>query len=75
MKKQAKNLLLDKLHRGVVYTCMGLTLYGTYLLGHRVYRHFTVIKPAILAEEKRMLEAGAGSGPTVTLDTAPTLKT
>ncbi|EAT39695.1 AAEL008553-PA [Aedes aegypti] len=75
MKKQAKNLLMDKLHRGVVYTCIGLTLYGSYMLGQRFYRYFTVIKPARLAEEQRMLEAGAGPGPLVSADSAPTLKT
>uniref|UniRef100_A0A1Q3FIC4 Putative cytochrome oxidase c assembly n=2 Tax=Culex tarsalis TaxID=7177 RepID=A0A1Q3FIC4_CULTA len=75
MKKQAKNLILDRMHRGVVYTCMGLTIWGSYMLGMRFYRYFTVIKPARQAEELRMLEAGAGPGPAVpSLDTAPTLK-
>uniref|UniRef100_A0A182P742 Uncharacterized protein n=1 Tax=Anopheles epiroticus TaxID=199890 RepID=A0A182P742_9DIPT len=35
MKRQSRNVLFDRLHRGVVYTCMGLTLYGTYMLGTR----------------------------------------
>ncbi|KAL1396279.1 hypothetical protein pipiens_010635 [Culex pipiens pipiens] len=75
MKKQAKNLILDRMHRGVVYTCMGLTLWGSYMLGMRFYRYFTVIKPARQEEELRMLQAGAGPGPAVpSLDTAPTLK-
>uniref|UniRef100_A0A182QD97 Cytochrome c oxidase assembly factor 3 mitochondrial coiled-coil domain-containing protein n=1 Tax=Anopheles farauti TaxID=69004 RepID=A0A182QD97_9DIPT len=72
MKKQSRNLLLDRLHRGVVYTCMGLTLYGSYMLGVRVYRYFTVIKPARQAEELKMLEAGAANQAPA-LDTAPTL--
>ncbi|XP_058059138.1 uncharacterized protein LOC131209976 [Anopheles bellator] len=72
MKRQAKNLLLDRMHRGVVYTCMGLTLYGSYMLGVRVYRYFTVVKPARQAEELRMLEAGAANRAPA-LDTAPTL--
>ncbi|XP_050087494.1 uncharacterized protein LOC126572317 [Anopheles aquasalis] len=72
MKRQAKNVLLDRMHRGVVYTCMGLTLYGSYMLGVRVYRYFTVIKPARQAEELRMLEAGA-TKQAPNLDTAPTL--
>ncbi|XP_058446477.1 uncharacterized protein LOC131427370 [Malaya genurostris] len=77
MKRQAKNRLMDRMHRGVVYTCMGLTLWGTYKLGMGLYRHFTVIKPAYKAEELRMLEAGAGTGPDVsqTRDAAPTLRT
>ncbi|KFB41504.1 AGAP002439-PA-like protein [Anopheles sinensis] len=74
MKKQSKNLLLDRMHRGVVYTCMGLTLYGTYMLGVRVYRYFTVIKPARQAEELKMLEAGAAKQ-VASLDKAPTLTT
>ncbi|XP_053659341.1 uncharacterized protein LOC128708389 [Anopheles marshallii] len=72
MKRQSRNVLFDRLHRGVVYTCMGLTLYGTYMLGVRVYRYFTVIKPARQAEELKMLEAGAAKQ-APSLDTAPTL--
>ncbi|XP_055611077.1 uncharacterized protein LOC129757795 [Uranotaenia lowii] len=75
MKKQPKGIMLDRLHRGVVYTCMGLTLWGTYMLGQRVFRYFTVVRPALKDQENKMLEAGAGPGPAVTLDQAPTLKT
>ncbi len=41
MKKAPKTHILDRLHRGVVWTCIGLTAYGTYLLGWRVHRYFT----------------------------------
>ncbi|XP_055642664.1 uncharacterized protein LOC129779289 [Toxorhynchites rutilus septentrionalis] len=75
MKRKAKDLLFDRLHRGVVYTCMGLTLWGSYMLGMRFYRYFTVIRPARQEEERKMIEAGAGPGPAaITLDKVPTLK-
>lgn len=56
IKKQPRYRYLDLAHRGVVVTCIGLTLYGSYLLGHRVYRYFTVIKPNRDAEERKILE-------------------
>ena len=56
MKKIPTSRILDKLHRGVVITCMGLTLYGTALIGHRVYRYFTVVKPQREIAELKMLE-------------------
>ncbi|XP_055541280.1 uncharacterized protein LOC129727453 [Wyeomyia smithii] len=80
MRKQSKNILLDRLHRGAVYTCMGVTLWASYVIGARLYHYFTVVKPARKAEELRMLEAGAGTGPALAstatgqLDTAPTLR-
>ncbi|XP_053696406.1 uncharacterized protein LOC128743769 [Sabethes cyaneus] len=80
MRKQSKNQLLDRLHRGVVYTCIGVTLWGSWVLGTRLYHYYTVVKPARRAEELRMLEAGASTGPALAsatggqLDTAPTLR-
>ncbi|XP_055693391.1 uncharacterized protein LOC129795885 [Lutzomyia longipalpis] len=68
-----KDLLFDKLHRGVVWTCMGLTLYGTYLLGTRVYRYFTVIKPARQQRELEMIQENAQAS-TQMLDKIPELK-
>lgn len=56
MKKVPTKRLLDNLHRGVVYTCMALTLYGTALIGHRVYRYFTVVKPNRELSELKLLE-------------------
>lgn len=47
---------LDKIHKGVVVVCIGLTLYGTGLIGHRVYRYFTVIRPQRESAELKMLE-------------------
>lgn len=46
MRKQARpSYILDKLHKGFVCACVGVTMYGTYLLGWRFYRYFTVVKP------------------------------
>lgn len=56
MKKVPSAKILDKLHRGVVITCIGLTLYGTALIGHRAYRYLTVIKPERADRELKMLE-------------------
>ncbi|ALC48854.1 CG17776 [Drosophila busckii] len=55
--------LLDKLHRGAVYACIGVTLWGTYMLGMRYYHYYTVIRPdKQLSEqlaEKQLLEEGS----------------
>lgn len=56
MKKIPTSRLLDKLHRGVVIACIGLTFYGTALIGNRVYRYFTVIKPQRETADLKMLE-------------------
>lgn len=48
--------ILDKLHRGVVYTCIGVTLYGTFLLGMRVHRYLTVVRPQRQADQLKMIE-------------------
>lgn len=58
-KRINSNAILDRLHRGVVWTCIGLTLYGTYLLGARGYRYVTVVRPARQKEELKMIEEGS----------------
>lgn len=55
MKKAPRTHILDRLHRGVVWTCIGLTIYGSFLLGRRVQRYFTVVKPRRDEEDMRML--------------------
>ncbi|XP_005180477.1 uncharacterized protein LOC101901520 [Musca domestica] len=50
--------LLDKLHRGAVYACIGVTLYGTFLLGMRGWRYYTVVRPE---RQKQLLEEGAST--------------
>jgi len=47
-------LVLNKVHRGIVWGCIGLTGYGFYLAGLRVYRYHTVLKP--IGEERRRLQ-------------------
>ncbi|KAJ8730150.1 hypothetical protein PYW07_017188 [Mythimna separata] len=63
MKKHARNVLYDKLHRGGVLVCIGLTLYGTVLLGDHFYKYFKYVKPQIQANkeaaEKELLAEGA----------------
>ncbi|KAM7346507.1 uncharacterized protein ACRADG_006411 [Cochliomyia hominivorax] len=58
-KRVSANTLLDKLHRGAVYTCLGVTLYGTFLLAMRAYRYYTVIKPEREKAELQMITEGA----------------
>lgn len=53
------NKLLDKLHRGAVYACIGVTLYGTYVLGARFYHYYTVIRPEKQQAELKLLDEGA----------------
>lgn len=56
MKKYPKAAILDKLHRGAVWSCIAVTLGGTALLGYRFYRYFTVVKPDRDALELKVLE-------------------
>lgn len=46
--------VLDKIHRTLVWGCVGLTAYGFYLAGWRVHRYITVLKPA--REERERLK-------------------
>ncbi|KAG6442370.1 hypothetical protein O3G_MSEX002276 [Manduca sexta] len=63
MKKQARNLLYDKLHKTGVLVCVGLTLYGSLLLGNHFYNYYKYVKPQIeatkAAAEKELLSEGA----------------
>jgi len=43
--------VFDKVHRGLVWGCVGLTIYGLALVGLRVHRYYTVLVP--LGEERR----------------------
>ncbi|XP_014095545.1 uncharacterized protein [Bactrocera oleae] len=66
-KRVRVNNILDKLHRGVVYTCIGVTLYGTFLLGMRVHRYLTVVRPQRQAEQLKMIEEeGVDKAKTIT---------
>lgn len=54
-----RGAILDRLHRGTVWVCIGLTVYGTYLTGARIYNYFTVVRPANKLKEIEMLREGA----------------
>lgn len=58
-KRLGGNTLLDKLHRGAVYSCLAVTLYGTFLLGMRGYRYYTVVKPEREKAELQMITEGS----------------
>lgn len=70
-----RNVLLDKLHKGFVIACMGVTLLGTAYLGMGAYHYFMVYKPE--AKQRRLLEKqqllAEGSSENLK-DIAPTLK-
>lgn len=63
MKKYARNVLYDKLHRGTVLVCVGLTLYGSVLLVDHFYKYFKYVKPQIQAAKeaaaKELLSEGS----------------
>lgn len=72
MKKTARNnLILDRLHKGVVVTCIGLTFYGCFLLSLRVHRYFTVIRPARQEQDLKMIKEGSSDN----IDKAPDMRT
>lgn len=71
-KAPTRGVLLDKLHRGAVWVCIGLTCYGTYLTGMRVYNYLTVVRPANKQKEIELLQEGAPEP--INLDLAKNLK-
>lgn len=68
------NQLVDRMHRGFVYTCLGLTAYGGYLLSLRVYRFFTVIQPETKAYQQQLLKHGGLKRDESAADNVPQLK-
>jgi hypothetical protein len=79
MLKKEKNIpkipILDLLHRGVVWACIGATVGGTVFLGYRFYRYFTVVKPERERLELQGLQQGFPVDPANLVDNAPKLKT
>ncbi|XP_028043921.1 uncharacterized protein LOC114253297 [Bombyx mandarina] len=64
MKKYgSRNALYDKLHKGGVLVCIGLTLYGTVLLTDHFYKYFKYVRPQIQASkaaaEQELLSEGS----------------
>lgn len=74
MKKYPKTAFLDLLHRGVVWTCIGVTIGGTALLGYRFYRYFTVVKPERERLELQILQDQGFPDKANLVDNAPSLK-
>lgn len=77
MKKTARrSLILDKLHKGFVLTCIGVTLYGLTHFGMRWYNYFAVLRPEAkrreLLEKQKLLSEGSSD---VLIDSAMNLKT
>jgi hypothetical protein len=70
--------MVDKLHKGVVITCIGATLYGCALLGFKFYRYFTVTRPQRklkeIDENKHLLLEGIDTSEKAFQDSAPELK-
>jgi hypothetical protein len=78
IKRRTRNKILDTLHKGVVLTCVGATVYGCVLLGLRVHRYFTVIRPQQkmkeIEENKHLLIEGTETSEKSLQDSAPELK-
>lgn len=75
-KVPVESAIINKMHRGFVWSCLGLTAFGGYLLGLRFYRYFTVIRPETKAYEQSLLEHGDSNTTkfNATSDSAPQLK-
>ncbi|CAH4029432.1 unnamed protein product [Pieris brassicae] len=63
MKKYPRTVLYDKLHRGFVLCCVGLTLYGSIILGDHFYKYFKYRRPLMQASkataEQELLSEGS----------------
>lgn len=70
-KSPIKSALIDLFHKGFVYTCIGVTIYGCSYIGYRYYRYVTREKPKILLENQKLLAEGSSE---VIKDNAETLK-
>lgn len=66
---------MDRLHKGVVVACIGVTVLGTVYLGLAGYDYFMVFKPQTkqrqLLEKQTLLAEGSSDN---LKDVAPTLK-
>lgn len=76
MKKIPKrSVLLNRLHKGFVLGCIGITALGTIYLGTAGYNYFMVHKPKAkelkLLEKQQLLAEGSSDN---LQDAAPTLK-
>lgn len=70
-KSPVKSVLIDTFHKGFVYTCIAVTIYGCSVIGMKYYRYITEDKPRKLLENKKLLAEGSSE---VMKDNAETLK-
>ena len=77
MKRQSVNRLMNNFHKVFVYTCIGGTLYGLFLLSWRFGTYFTVVRPQLKEKAERekllLLQEGKDIGLTVE-DAAPDMQ-
>lgn len=70
MRKNVKNLIYDKMHRGFVYASVAVTIGGSIFLGVQVYHYFTVVKPLqkqmMIEREQQLLSEGMDKSNTTT---------
>ncbi|XP_063900134.1 uncharacterized protein LOC135119657 [Zophobas morio] len=67
MKRGPKgSLLVDRLHKGFVLTCIAVTVYGCSVLAMRGYRYYTDVRPQLqkkqLLEQQNLLAEGSSEG-------------
>lgn len=62
LKRRRKEILYDKLHRGFVNTCIGVSVAASLYIGYKAYEYFRYIRPLQLAQnqliEKELLLEG-----------------
>lgn len=62
MRKNAKNLIYDTLHRGFVLTSVAVTVGASIMVGIQTYRYFAIVKPLRkqlqLEQEQQLLREG-----------------
>lgn len=59
LKRSPTNRFLDKLHRGAVWVCMGVTIYATSYLVYRGYAYYANVRPQKKIEELNFIQEGA----------------
>ncbi|CAL7946493.1 unnamed protein product [Xylocopa violacea] len=62
-KYKQKSYILDKMHRGVVWVCIGTTIVSTMLLVFKGFIYYRYAKPAMreaqMKASKELLEEGS----------------
>lgn len=58
MKRKVQEKLYDRLHRGVVYTCMGITVVSLGYLCLFGYQYYANVKPRVKLEQLQAIKDG-----------------